>query len=149
MIGVVATRRDGRVLILCATKKLLDRIGPPAMPDGERSTTRLGQWYATALSWRPQVALLVNEPTLLSVLMPLAPAATLPRRAAGQIAAVLAAHAAPDAVVDEEVRQMRGYRIAPAANRSGVGILNEVSRLAANHRDPEPRPDLIGLRLRL
>lgn len=32
---------------------------------------------ATALFWKPQVALLVNEPTLLPVLMPLAPAATL------------------------------------------------------------------------
>jgi len=149
MIGVVATRQDGRVLILCATKKLLDRIGPPAMPDGERSTTQLGQWYATALSWRPQVALLVNEPTLLPVLMPLAPAATLPRRAAGQIAAVLAAHAAPDAVVDEELRQMRDYRIATTANRSVVGIMNEFSRLAEIHRDHEPRPDLIDLALRL
>ena len=41
-----------------ATKKLLDRIGPPTLQDGEQSTTVLGQWYATALPWRPQVALL-------------------------------------------------------------------------------------------
>src|SRR5256885_4714050 len=109
MIGVVATRRDGRVLILCATKKLLDRIGPPAMPEGERSTTRLGQWYATALSWRPQVALLVNEPTLLPVLMPLAPPATLPRRAAGQIAAGLAAPPAPGPLLRAGVRPMRDH----------------------------------------
>jgi hypothetical protein len=59
-----------------ATRKLLDRISPPTLRDGEQSTTRLGVWYATALSWRPQVALLINEPTLLPVLMPLAPAAT-------------------------------------------------------------------------
>jgi hypothetical protein len=79
-----------------ATKRLLDCIGPTTLRDGEQSTTLLGQWYATALTWRPQVALLVNESTLLPVLMPLAPAATLPTRAARQIAAVLAAHTTPD-----------------------------------------------------
>lgn len=53
------------MLIMRATRKLLDRICPPTLRDGEQSTTRLGVWYATALSWRPQIALLVNEPTLL------------------------------------------------------------------------------------
>jgi hypothetical protein len=37
----------------------------------------LGSWYATVLLWKPQVALLVNEKTLLPVLMPLAPAKDL------------------------------------------------------------------------
>jgi hypothetical protein len=37
-------RQDGRVLIVRATKKLLDRIGPPTLRDGEQSTTVLGQW---------------------------------------------------------------------------------------------------------
>jgi Domain of unknown function (DUF6933) len=148
-MGVVATRQDGRVLIVRATRKLLDRIGPPTLRDGEQSTTRLGQWYATALAWRPQVALLVNEPTLLPVLMPLAPAATLPARVAQQIAAVLAAHATPDTVVDEELRQMRDYRVATTANRSVVGIMNEFGRLAEIYRDHEPNPDLIDLALRL
>src|SRR5437868_5460291 len=62
-------RQHGRVLIVRATKKLLDRAGPPS-PSDEESTTLLGQWYATALFWKPQVALFVNEPTLLPVLMP-------------------------------------------------------------------------------
>jgi hypothetical protein len=61
------------VLIVRATKKLLDRIGPPSLGEGEQSTTLMGQWYATALFWKPQVALFVSEPTLLPVLMPLAP----------------------------------------------------------------------------
>jgi len=53
------------VLIVRATKKLLDRIGPPTLREGEHSSTILGEWYATALFWKPQVVLLVNEPTLL------------------------------------------------------------------------------------
>ena len=65
------------MLIVRATKKLLDRIGPPNLGEGEQSTTLMGQWYATAMFWKPQVALFVSEPALLPVLVPLAPAATL------------------------------------------------------------------------
>jgi Domain of unknown function (DUF6933) len=74
------------------TRKLLDRIGAPSLDEGQQSTTLMGQWYATAMFWKPQVALFVNEPTLLPVLMPLAPAATLLARFPRQLAAVLAAH---------------------------------------------------------
>jgi hypothetical protein len=35
-------RQDGRMLIVRATKKLLDRIGPPTLDEGEQSTTMLG-----------------------------------------------------------------------------------------------------------
>ncbi|MGH3387707.1 MAG: DUF6933 domain-containing protein [Actinomadura sp.] len=88
------------MLIVRATKKLLDRIGPPSPGDVEPSTTLLGQWYATAVFWKPQIALFVNEPTLLPVLMPLAPAATLLDRFPQQLATVLAAHGTPDAILE-------------------------------------------------
>jgi hypothetical protein len=35
--------QDGRVLIVRATKKLLDRISPPSPGEGEHSTTPMGQ----------------------------------------------------------------------------------------------------------
>ena len=57
----------------------------------------MGQWYATAMFWKPQVALFVSEPTLLPVLVPLAPAATLLARFPQQLAAVLTAHGTPRA----------------------------------------------------
>ena len=83
------------------------------MGDGgdERSTTLLGQWYAADLRWRPQVALLVNETTLLPVLMPLAPSATVLGRAADEIATVLAAHGAHGPIIDTEREHMRQWRI--------------------------------------
>jgi hypothetical protein len=137
------------VLIVRATKKLLDRIGPPNLGEGEQSTTLLGQWYATALFWKPQVALFVNEQTLLPVLMPLAPAATLLARFPQQVAAVLAAHGTPDAIIDEELRQMRDRRLAKTANRSVVGIMNEFTSLAETYRGDTPVPDLPGLAMRL
>ncbi len=137
------------VLVLRATAKLRQRIGPPTLQDGERSTTLLGEWYATALPWRPQVALLVNELTLLPVLMPLAPAATLLSRVAGEIATVLAAHGTPGAIIHRELEHMREHRIAPTANRSVVGIMNEFAFLADTYRYADSTGSLVDLAVRL
>jgi hypothetical protein len=139
----------GRVLIVRATKKLLDRIGPPNLGEGEQSTTLTGQWYATAIFWKPQVALFVSEQVLLPVLMPLAPAATLLARFPQQAAPVLTAHGTPQAVIDEELRQMRDQRLAKTANRSVVGIMNEFTFLASAYRGHTPTPDLLALAIRL
>jgi hypothetical protein len=65
------------VFVVHATKKLLDRLRESAVAPVEAPTTVLGDWYATVLFWKPQVALFVNEATLLPVFMPFAPAATL------------------------------------------------------------------------
>jgi hypothetical protein len=135
------------VLIVRATKRLLDRIGGPGLGTGDQSTTLLGQWYATALRWRPQVALMVNETTLLPVLMPLAPATTLPARAGDQIATVLAAHDVPGPIIAAEREQMRQWRTASTANRSVVGVMNEFTFLADAWRDSHV--DLLALALRL
>jgi hypothetical protein len=125
------------MLILRATKRLLDRIGGPTLGTGDQSTTLLGPWYATALRWRPQVALMVNQTTLLPVLMPLAPAATLPARAGDQIATVLAAHGVPGPIIAAEQEHMRQWRTAPTANRSVVGIMNEFT-FSPTHRATGP-----------
>lgn len=135
------------MLTVHATKKLLDRVGPPG--PAEESSTLLGPWYATALFWKPQVALFVNESTLLPVLMSLAPAATLLGRFPQQLGAVLAAHGTAEEVVDGEVEQMAEYRLAKTANRSVVGVMNEFTYLADVHRSKDSAPDLLGLSLRL
>ena len=140
---------DYRVLVVRATQKLLQRVGPPTLQDGEWSTTLFGEWYATALFWKPQVALLINETTLLPVLMPLAPAATLPSRIAQQIATVLALHGTPPGIIDIELQRMRPCRIARTANRSAVGIMTEFTRLADVYRDGDRNPDLPDLEMRL
>jgi hypothetical protein len=149
VVLVVSPGQNDWVLIVRATKKLLQRVGPPALQEGEQSTTLLGQWYATALFWRPQVALLVNEPTLLPVLMPLAPAATWPARIAQQVAAVLTAHGTPTTVIDEELRHMRDCRLARTTNRSVVGTMNEFTYLVEAYRDQHPGQDLLDLAMRL
>jgi hypothetical protein len=130
------------VLIVRATKKLRQRLGSAVPHDAGPSTTLLGDWYATALPWRPrQLILLVNEQTLLPVLMPLAPAATAPSRIGPEIVATLAAHQALATVVDGELSQMRDCRFAPTANRSVVGIMTEFSFLADVYRRNDPDLD--------
>ena len=114
---------------LHCTKKLLDRIKPEICAPGP-SDTALGSWYATVLFWKPQIALLVSEHTLLPVLMPLAPAATLARRFPAQLALVLREHGVSSEFIAQEVCRMDTVKYAKTANRSVVGILNEFVKQA-------------------
>jgi hypothetical protein len=100
-----------------ATKKLLDRVKQPVV-DPVEPATDLGNWYATALFWKPQVALLVNERTLLPVFMSLAPATTLARRFPGVLRRVLDAHGLDPRFVDHEIGSMGEGRYAKTASRS-------------------------------
>ena len=135
------------MVIVRATKKLLDRLGPPTSAVEQASSTLLGDWYATAWFWRPQVALLVSEVTLLPVLVPLAPAATLLQRLGSQMAAVLDAHGTPAEVIDAELQEMNEVRLGKTSSRSVVGIMNEFTYLADAWRHDEP--DLLALAVRL
>lgn len=137
------------MLIVCATKKLLRLAGPPTVRDDDRGTTLLGPWYATVLFWRPRVVLLVNEVTLLPVLLPLAPAATLASRIAEEISAVLTAHQAPVTFIDQERLHMQTVELGATANRSVVGVMTEFVRLAEIHHHDDPTVDLVELALRL
>ena len=133
--GIVSGRARERALSLATmfhlhcTKKLLDRIKPEIAEPGQ-SDTALGNWYATVLFWKPQVALLVSERTLLPVLMPLAPAVTLARRFPAQLALVLREHGVSSEFIAQEVWRMDTVQYAKTANRSVVGILNEFVKQA-------------------
>lgn len=113
------------MLVVRGTKKLRDRVKGAPAGDGDESTTALGDWFANALFWRPQVALLVNRRTLLPVFMELAPAATLLERAPAAIEAVLRRHGVADDFLRAETEAMREVRIAPTNDRSVLGVMNE------------------------
>lgn len=113
------------MLVVRGTKKLRDRVGAGAAAGCETSTTVLGDWFANALFWQPQVALLVNRRTLLPVFTELAPAAKLLDRAPAAIEAVLRRQGAEDAFLATERDAMREVRIAPTNDRSVVGVMNE------------------------
>jgi hypothetical protein len=122
------------VVIVHGTRRFRDRVPGLAAAQGDVSTTALGAWYASLLRWRRPVALLVNEATLVPLLMPLAPARTLLERLPGAVAELLAAHRLPAAFVAAEQAETGDIRLAPTANRSVVGVLNEFASLAEVHR---------------
>ena len=132
------------------TQKLLDRAKVPAIAAPTTApTTYLGNWYATALFWKPQVALLVNERTLLPVLMPLAPAAELALRLPEHLSSVLLAHGAPHALIEHELNAMLDFRYGKTSNRSLVGMLNQFTYLVEGYRDYNPTTDLLWLSMKL
>ncbi len=134
------------MVVVRGTKKFLDRAGP-AMEDPPPSTTVLGDWYANVLFWRPQVALFVNERTLLPVLVPLAPASTVISRLRSTLETLLGLIAVPGSFVAHELQAMEDAWLAKTTSRSVVGVLNEFRHLAQLERD---RPgNLVALSLRL
>ncbi|MBK5221628.1 MAG: hypothetical protein JJE52_01875 [Acidimicrobiia bacterium] len=113
-------------------------------------TTALGNWYATAVFWKPQVALLVNECTLLPVFVPLAPAATLARRFPDELRQVLGAHGVDPRFVDDEIRSMGVGHYAKTISRSLLGVMTELTFLANVHREKRGADaDLVTLSVRL
>ena len=137
------------MLIVRGTKKLRDRMrmAPSASADDE-STTALGDWFATALFWRPQAALLVNSRTMIPVLTLLAPAGKLPDRVPDAIADVLRAHSVPDDAIAAELNEMSDVRIAPTNDRQIVGVMNEFAFHCEGVWGPHD-PDLFSMSMQL
>lgn len=132
-----------------ATKKLRDRVKAPLHEPTGAPSTALGDWYATALFWQPQVALFVNEETLLPVLVLLAPAKTIADRFPEQLEAVLNALGTDPRFVAAEVAATTGARWAKTASRSVVGIMNEFTYLAEADRAHDGSEDFVSMAVRL
>jgi hypothetical protein len=132
-----------------ATKKLLDRVQQRPRSGAAEATSMLGSWYATYVGWRPQVVLLVNERTLLPVLMPLAPVASLLERFPQHLARVLGALDVPAEFVDQELAAMGEGVWTKTANRSVLGSMNEFVFLAEAWRDRGRADDLLAMSLHL
>jgi hypothetical protein len=128
-------------LVVHGTKKFRARVGEGVDSPGE-VTTVLGRWYATALLWRPQLALFVHDSTLLPVLMPLAPAATVLDRFPERLAEMLEFHGVARPVIDREVAAMTRHCLTSTASRSVVGVMNELTFLAKAYRSPDGVDDL-------
>lgn len=133
------------MFVVHATKKLRDRVREEPDSAATRCTTALGAWYATVLFWKPQIALFVNETTLLPVFVLLAPAATVIDRFPERLGATLRAHFIDPTFITAELAAMTEHRVAKTANRSVVGIMNEFTHMASHARPPAGPADLIEL----
>jgi hypothetical protein len=139
----------GAMLVVHGTKTFRDRVGGGTDGPSEPLTS-LGRWYATVLSWRPQqLALFVHDPTLLPVLMPLAPAATALARFPDRLAEILELQDVPRAVIVREIAALMPCCVTPTVSRSIVGVMNEFTHLAGIWRNPTGADDLDELSLRL
>lgn len=135
--------------VVHATKTLLDKVGLTDLTAEVESTTLLGPWYATIAKGRPQLALFVNEATLLPVLMPLAPSRSLFRRFPEALARVLATHGVDQAVIDAELEAMEYDVTRKTSSRSMTGMLVEFTFLARHAIDLTPGLDLTELSVKL
>ena len=133
--------------VVHGTRKFLERVGAPAKAEAGDPTTVLGDWYATVLFWKRQVGLFVNESTLLPVLLPLAPAATVVVRFQTALATVLRRHDIGEAFIEAECEAMADHRLATTKNRSVVGMMTEFGFLAGAYAESEDAVDLVDLSL--
>lgn len=131
--------------VVHATKALLDRVGLTDPAGDVESTTLLGPWYAGSARGRPQLALFVNEATLLPVLLPLAPSRSLFRRFPEALAMVLATHGVEHGLIDAELEAMEFDVTRKTANRSMTGMLVEFTFLARHVLGQTPDIDLTEL----
>jgi hypothetical protein len=131
------------------TKKLLDRVKPVSLVVPPTSPSTLGNWYCTAIFWKPQVALFVCERTLLPVLMPLAPASELAPRFTFALFEVLHAHGMLSDFIDQELAHMNQVQYAKTANRSVVSIMNQFTFMAEVFRENIGKDDLLAISLKL
>jgi hypothetical protein len=114
------------VYTIHGTKKLLDRVKQLVMPVVDHPTTALGNWYAIAIFWRPQVAFLVNEATLFPVLLPLAPATSIAARFPEALESILNALGVSAAFIASERWAMSEPSFSKTGKGSVLGVMNRL-----------------------
>src|SRR5262249_18056775 len=102
-------RMDGgpAMFTLRCTEKLLRRLHAEATDPPPRSTTVLGDWYATVIVTRPSHLVLgASERTLLPVVLVAAPSSTLVHRFREAVAGVVGALGVRSAAAAREIAEM-------------------------------------------
>ena len=113
------------VFVRC-TARLLARLGQP-VAEGH-ATGALGDWYANVIATRPRVLILcINEHTLLSVVVPLAPAASFLDRAVAAVGHRIGQIDAPRERRQREIEALAPAWLARTTNRSVLSSLNHLA----------------------
>jgi hypothetical protein len=116
-----------------------------------RSTTRLGDWYATDLNLgRRRLVICVSELSRLAVVLDAAPYATIPERLPPALARVLHFIGVEQPTIEQEIAAMGTIAIAKTSNRSVLGTVNEFVhylRCIHTNRPVPPDPFLLSAEL--
>ena len=129
---------------LRCTRKLLKRTDETPSSEAIAPTTVLGDWTANLLYTRPQqLVLAMNERSLLCVLVPAAPAATVAERLRVEVGGLLRGIGVPEAKVEAELAAMEQVAIAATASRALLGCMNDaVYQLGVHPRGARGELDL-------
>lgn len=136
------------MFVVHGTKKFLERAKQPVGDTG-CPTTALGNWYATAVFWKAQAALFVNERTLMPIVVPLAPASSVTGRFPDHASAVFAALGLDRSFIESEIAEMSDCRLAKTESRSLLGSMNEFVHLGKAFSDDGHSYDSVDLSLEL
>ena len=108
----------GRLIFLRCTASLLKQLGGETGPETP-SSSRLGDWDAKLVATRPKhLVLCTNERTLLSVVIPLAPAKELRSRFAAAAEQLIRRIPASAELIDAEIAALSNIQLGRAHNRS-------------------------------
>ncbi len=113
------------MLLYRCTRKLLTKIKPTAnvIPS---STTRLGDWYVDYIYSRPfHLALFTSEHSLLPVITPAAPIATLFPRFEESLRQILQAIAIKESIINREISLMKDFAVTKTNNRRVIGTMTD------------------------
>lgn len=138
------------MIVVRCTAKLLDRLAAQPDAGGMRSTSCLGDWYATLLrTRRGHFVLAMARETLLPVVVTGRDVRAFPDRLAAQVAAILESYGVPADAVAREREAMRDVVYTRTDDRSHVGVLTEFQRLLAFDLSEPSELSLLDLSLRL
>ncbi len=116
------------MVTLRCTRRLLRRAGVRTKAETVPPTTVLGDWCANLVYARPQqLALCMNERSLLVVVLPARDFKNVAPRFRAQVVSLLTRIGVPAAAVAAEEQAMQEFRFGPTANRAVVGCLNQVA----------------------
>jgi len=118
------------MLVIRATSKLLNRLGPP-VTDTPISTTVLGDWYAKPFGVdKRRFILLISEKSRLAVLMAGRDVAHFPQRLPEALDRQLTRLGVPPEAVAHETNECRDFVVATTASKSLLGTLNDYAAMA-------------------
>jgi len=122
-------RKLGHVFTLHCTARLTKRLRATPHLATRETTTRLGNWYANLIHLgRQQLVLAVSEKTLLSIVVPAAPSATLVPRMRGAVADVLRALGVSRVDIRVEEEAMADVVYAKPTDRRALGVLVDFAK---------------------
>lgn len=126
------------MVVFRCTQKLRRRMGPSAATESPtaKSSGRLGDWYANAVTVRRQhLVLAVSGVTLLPVLVQAAPYKTMTFRFAEGAGQVLRTLKIDEGKVVAEVNAMRDLVVASTNDRRVLGSMNDFTKMLDAYLD--------------